>query len=187
MKSGGFKFAREGRECGTAISHHLGDFTVRFPNICFGLYWRGHGLFQIEFNVKIASLGLGAKSAVWFYFYKNFLKSDGAWTCLVQEYGDSSYYTLKIYTNGFLSNSNIRSYGELVQVHCVEGNLYLIATSKDAVTIYLVRNDLSSISSTYYGTKKFNVEETHFNILGQKINFAEYEKLPEYLKKTIPQ
>ena len=147
MKSGGFKFAREGRACGAAISHHLGDFTVRFPNICFGLYWRGHGLFQIEFNVKIASLGLGAKSAVWFYFYKNFLKSDGAWTCLVQEYGDSSYYTLKIYTNGFLSNSNIRSYGELVQVHRVEGNLYLIAKTKDAVAIYLVRNDLASISS----------------------------------------
>ena len=102
---------------------------------------------QIEFNVKIASLGLGAKCAVWFYFYKNFLKSDGAWTCLVQEYGDSSYYTLKIYTNGFLSNSNIRSYGELIQVRSVEGNLYLTAKTKDAVTIYLVRNDLSSISS----------------------------------------
>ncbi|OWV27127.1 hypothetical protein B7988_02955 [Fibrobacter sp. UWB1] len=134
-------------------------------------------------TTKITSLGVSC--------YKNFFKSDGAWSCLIKPYSSYSE-TMKIIHNGKVISTTVQN-SLFAEVRQSNGNLYVVSKLQDKIEVYLVRNDLPQTTAIPYNSSYISalkrISDEHeaklFNVVGQKIDDAYYGTLPDYLKKTI--
>lgn len=149
---------------------------------------------ETEFSMDLTGVIDTSYYTTYLLFYKNFYKSDKSWTCILVPYTASTgEFGLQIYNGGKLTKTDIKSASILPYVVKTKEKVFLLTRSKDAVVVYLVRNDLPQTTAIPYSSpyisalKKLSDEhETKlFNAVGQKIDASYYGTLPDYLKKTI--
>lgn len=149
---------------------------------------------EIEFTMSLTGVIDTSFYYTYLSFYKNFYKSDKSWTCFVMPYSATTgEYGLQIYSAGKLTQTGITSTSRMPYAAKTKDKLFLLTRSKDALVVYLVRNDMPQTTAIPYNSSYISalkrISDDHevklFNAVGQKIDDAYYGTLPDYLKKTI--
>ena len=108
---------------------------------------------EIEFSMDLTGVIDTSYYYTYLLFYKNFYKSDKSWTCFLVPYTASTgEYGLQIYNGGKLTTTDIKSVSMMPHAAKTKEKLFLLTRSKDALVVYLVRNDLPQTTAVPYNS-----------------------------------